>query len=102
MRRQSLFLLLAALLPLLGVPGFAADAARGKKLHDGQCVACHAQRYGGDGSAIYLRANRLIRDRAALSQRVATCNAMLNAGLFPEDEEDIAAYLAQRYYKFDK
>jgi hypothetical protein len=49
---------------------------------------------------MYLRKDRLIRDRAALGQRVAMCNTMVNAGLFPEDEENVAAYLAQRYYKF--
>lgn len=89
-------------LGLLPLPSFAADAARGKTLHDKQCVSCHVQRHGGDGSATYLRKDRLIHDRKALGQRVAMCNTMVNAGLFPEDEEDIAAYLAQRYYKFAK
>lgn len=91
-----------ALLTALAAPAQAADAARGKQLHDQLCVACHVKRYGGDGSAIYLRENRLIRDRKALGQRVAACNAMINAGLFPEDEEAVAAYLAERYYKFAK
>ncbi len=90
-------------LPALIAPAFgAADAARGKVLHDKQCVSCHAKRYGGDGAQMYLRADRLIHDRKALSQRVAACNAMVKAGLLPEDEEDIAAYLAQHYYKFAK
>jgi mono/diheme cytochrome c family protein len=78
----------------------AVDVDTGKRLHDKQCVSCHVERYGGDGSQMYLRKDRIIHDRAALGQRVATCNAMTNAGLFPEDEENIAAYLAQRYYKF--
>lgn len=91
-----------ALMLCLPAPAFAADVARGKALHDEKCVSCHVKRYGGDGAQMYLRADRLIRDRKALGQRVATCNAMLNAGLFPEDEEDIAAYLAQHYYKFGK
>ncbi len=74
----------------------------GKVLHDKKCVSCHVKRYGGDGAQIYLRADRLIRDRKALSRRVAVCNAMMNAGLLPGDEEDIPAYLAQHYYKFAK
>jgi mono/diheme cytochrome c family protein len=78
----------------------AADVAKGKSLHDEKCVGCHVKRFGGDGSEIYTRANRIIKSREALGQRVATCNAMVNAGLLPEDEENIAAYLAQRYYKF--
>lgn len=100
---RATIILLLSLLPAFWAPSLAAaDAARGKVLHDKQCVTCHAKRYGGDGAQMYLRTDRLIRNRQALVQRVATCNAMLNAGLFPEDEEDIAAYLAQRYYKFDK
>jgi mono/diheme cytochrome c family protein len=96
-------LLALGLLPALITPSFAApNAARGKALHDKQCVSCHIERYGGDGAQMYLRADRMVRDRKALNQRVATCNAMVNAGLFPEDEEDIAAYLAQQYYKFPK
>lgn len=96
-------LLALGLLPALIAPAFAAaNAARGKVLHDKQCVNCHIERYGGDGSQMYLRADRLVRDRKALIQRVAACNDMVNAGLSPKDEEDIAAYLTQHYYKFAK
>jgi mono/diheme cytochrome c family protein len=96
-------ILLALGLALCAPPVLAAaDAARGKALHDKLCVSCHVKRYGGDGSAMYLRSDRLIHDRKALDQRVATCNTMTNAGLFPDDEVDIAAYLAQSFYKFNK
>ncbi len=94
--------LLATTALALATPGVAADVARGKMLHDKQCVSCHVKRYGADGAEMYLRADRKIRDHTALGQRVAACNAMVNAGLFPEDEADIAAYLAQHYYKFAK
>ncbi len=100
--RRTMLLALGLLAVSAGSAYAAADVARGKALHDKQCVSCHVKRYGGDGSEMYLRADRIIRDRTALGQRVATCNAMVNAGLFPEEEADIAAYLAQRYYKFAK
>lgn len=96
--RAPYFLAVLLLLPLMAQA--KPDIERGKRLHDQKCMSCHIERYGGDGSQIYLRKDRLIHDRAALDQRVATCNSMVNAGLFPEDEESIAAYLAQRYYKF--
>jgi cytochrome c5 len=101
---RGTILLAIGLLPALCAPPTfaAADAMRGKTLHDKLCLGCHVKQYGGDGSAIYLRSGRLIHNRKALDQRVATCNAMTNAGLFPDDEADIAAYLAQRFYKFDK
>lgn len=97
MRRLTILLTV-----LLAAPpaSSAADIAKGKSLHDEKCVGCHVKRFGGDGSEIYTRANRIIKSREALGQRVATCNAMVSAGLLPEDEENIAAYLAQRYYKF--
>lgn len=101
--RGTMILALGLLSALWATPSLAAaDAARGKALHDKQCVSCHVKRYGGDGSQMYLRTDRIVRDRQALGQRVAACNAMVNAGLFPEDEADIAAYLAQHYYKFAK
>lgn len=93
-------ILLLALLPALAPSAFAADEARGKALHDKQCVSCHVDRYGGDGSGMYLRPDRRVRDATALRQRVAACNAMTNAKWFPDEEEDVAAYLARRYYKF--
>jgi hypothetical protein len=78
----------------------AGDAAKGKVLHDGKCTSCHVERFGGDGSEIYLRRNRLINDANALKQRVAMCASQINAGWFPDDEENVTAYLAKRYYKF--
>jgi hypothetical protein len=63
-------------------------------------VACHAEKFGGDGSKIYLRPDRLIHNRTALGQRVTMCSAMINTGWFPEDETAVADYLAARYYKF--
>lgn len=78
----------------------AADLPRGQRLHDKQCVSCHAERYGGDGSGIYLRPDRLIHDRPGLEQRVAVCNKMTRAGLSAADEKNVSAYLDLRFYKF--
>jgi mono/diheme cytochrome c family protein len=98
MKTLLIAIALSSMVPLSALA--AADVEKGKRLHDQQCTRCHIERYGGDGSQMYLRKDRLIRDRVALGQRVAMCNTMINAGLFPEDEENVAAYLAQRYYKF--
>ena len=51
-------------------------------------------------SAQRLSAERSAFIQAALDKRVAYCNKMTGAGLSPEDEQNISAYLAQRYYKF--
>jgi cytochrome c len=96
-------LLTAVLLATLAATSFAADKVdvkAGKALHDKQCVNCHVQRWGGDGSAVYTRADRKIKDAASLRQRVAACSAQTGAKFFPEDEANVAAHLAQTYYKF--
>lgn len=97
MRRLAILLLACG-----GSAALAADPARGQHLHDKHCIACHAKQYGGDGSAIYLRTDRLIHDRQALEKRVATCNKMTGAGLSANDEQDIGAYLQQRFYHFNE
>ena len=94
---------LLSALAVLSAPTFAADKAdakAGQALHDKHCVACHIQRWGGDGSAVYTRPDRRIKDMTALRQRVAACSAQTDAKFFAEDEANVAAYLAQRYYKF--
>lgn len=93
-------MLLIGFLPLLWATANAADLSQAQRLHDSLCTSCHIKRYGGDGTEMYLRADRKIHDRAALDKRVAFCNKMTGAGLSPEDEKNISAYLEQRYYKF--
>lgn len=77
----------------------AGDPKNGKILHDQKCVACHVQQFGGDGSSVYTRRPRIVNDRAALSRRVTHCAVQSGAKWFPEEEEDVAAYLNQQYYK---
>jgi mono/diheme cytochrome c family protein len=101
MRTKIAFALL--LLPTLACadPYPKADPKVGEQLARKQnCEACHIQKMGGDGSAIYTRPDRKIRSAEALVQRVATCSAQTNAGWFPEDETNVAAYLNQKFYKF--
>jgi hypothetical protein len=76
------------------------DAKLGKATHDKMCVGCHAGKFGGDGSKIYTRADRRVKNASALAQQITTCNAMLGNNLFPEDELHLAAYLNGQYYKF--
>jgi hypothetical protein len=76
------------------------DPKKGQVTHAKQCVDCHKTRFGGDGSLIYTRADRRVKNASALAQQVTTCNAMLGNTLFPEDELHLAAYLNGQYYKF--
>jgi hypothetical protein len=94
------------LLALTGLarPALAApSAAEGAKLvQEKRCETCHNNKTLGDAKAIYLRKDRKVTSREKLKAQVAACNSELNLQLFPDDEEHIAEYLDQTYYKFKK
>jgi mono/diheme cytochrome c family protein len=91
-------------LPLLSAfaaePWGNADPKAGKVLHEKQCVACHARLYGGDGSQMYTRDGRVLMTKLDILQRVAACSSQTNAGWYPEEEAEVAAYINQQYYHF--
>jgi cytochrome c5 len=93
-------ILALSITPALAAPFAGANAATGKALHEKKCAACHAGRFGGDGSAIYTRADRRIKNASGLAQQITACNSMLGNELFPEDEANLGAYLNQTFYKF--
>ncbi len=74
------------------------DARRGEAMVERDCNACHARRFDGDASRIYLRADRKVTTPAQLAAQITYCNTQLGTGYFPEDELHIAAYLNERYY----
>jgi cytochrome c553 len=77
-----------------------ADLAMGEKLiAEHKCVACHTQKVGGNGSAIYRPLAR-ISTAGFLRGMVEQCNSELNLGLFPEDVTAVAAVLNRDHYRF--
>lgn len=90
--------LLFLLVPLVALA--APDAGEGRKLvQTHKCETCHQDKVYGPVGTIYLRKDRKVTSWAKLKAQVAGCNSMLNIGLFPEEEEHIATYLNQTYYK---
>lgn len=80
----------------------AADLKRGKQLLQENCIKCHADMMGGDGSKIYTRENRRIDSLAGLNKQVHRCKNSLGVS-WPEDQiADVVAYLNKTYYKFKK
>jgi hypothetical protein len=99
MRRISLFILGLAVLPALA----AGDAAEGRKLvAEKGCENCHNNRTYGDAKAVYLRKDRRVTSPEKLKAQVSACNTELNLQLFPDEEEHIAAFLDETYYRFGK
>ena len=79
-----------------------ADLKLGEQLMvEHKCAACHAQKVGGDGSAIYRPAGR-INNSGYLRGMVEQCNTELNLGLFPEEVTAVAAVLNRDHYHFTK
>lgn len=79
-----------------------ADLTLGEKLMaESKCVACHQQKVGGDGNAIYKPAGR-INSPGLLRGMVEQCNTELNLGLFPEEVSAVAAVLNRDHYRFAK
>ena len=77
-----------------------ADLALGAKLiAEHRCVACHVNKFGGDGASIYRPAGR-INTPGFLRGMVEQCNTEMNLGLFPEEVSAIAAVLNRDHYRF--
>jgi len=77
-----------------------ADLPLGRELiATHRCVACHQNKVGGDGSAIYRPAGR-INTAGLLRGMVEQCNTELNLSLFPDEVTAIAAVLNQTFYRF--
>lgn len=83
-------------------PFAQGDAGIGKRMVEKHCVSCHASSFGGDGSGIYTRENRIVKDAKGLLARIRTCNTNLGLNWFEDEELHVASYLNKTYYKFDK
>lgn len=74
------------------------NAQDGQKLFEKhKCNRCHAAMLGGDGSAIFTRADRKVHNASELIQQIRACSGNVGASLTPQDEQHIGAYL-NRYY----
>lgn len=76
------------------------DPKLGKKVVEEKCSGCHVARFGGDGSGIFTRADRKASSKQSLLAWVQRCNVNVRTGLNGEEEESVAAYLSETYYKF--
>lgn len=77
------------------------DPASGKKLFDQhQCNSCHIDMVGGDGNAVFTRANRKVTKPEQLSAQMKRCSGVVGANISAQEEAHLAAYLNQKFYKF--
>jgi mono/diheme cytochrome c family protein len=81
-------------------PFAAGNPAAGKAIVERDCVSCHAQRFADDPNRMYTRPDHRVTTPQKLLAQVQACNTNLGKGYFPEDEENVAAYLNHEFYKF--
>ncbi|MEN8170102.1 MAG: cytochrome c [Pseudomonadota bacterium] len=95
---------LATLMLLLGslftTNALAADANRGATLHNEQCIACHASRFGNNGNDIYTRSTRRVHTLPGLQKQVNRCKNNLQIVWFDEDVADVTSHLNATFYHF--
>jgi hypothetical protein len=81
-------------------PHAAVDPARGERLVAEKCEGCHSSKVPGETGTIYLRRNHKVTSLDKLRAQVSRCNNGMSLGLMPDEEEDVTAFLNERYYKF--
>jgi cytochrome c2 len=99
--KKCLFLLFLAAGTAQAAPFAKGDAGNGEELFAKyECNRCHKDKMGGDGSAIFTRPDRIVRNAAQLIPRIKYCSGSIGAQLTAQEEQDLAAYLNQRFYQF--
>jgi hypothetical protein len=100
--------LLLTLLLITGVVACAAEVdkpedktvASESKLHEANCISCHASMFEGKASDIYTRKDRKVKNWDGLKDRVQMCATNLNLQWFDEDVDEVTHYLNERFYHF--
>ncbi|MBS3800049.1 MAG: cytochrome c [Thioalkalivibrio sp.] len=95
---------LAVLTCTLGATGIALadEVGMGQELHDNNCVSCHVDMMGGDGSALYTRDNRMVGSYDELAAQVNNCKTNLGLNWFEDEVNAVVAYLNAEHYQFDE
>jgi cytochrome c553 len=97
---RLLFLLLLMINAVNAAPFAEGNAETGKKLFEqSHCNRCHIQMMGGDGSEIFTRPDHKVRSSSQLVKQINICGGNAGVNLSAQDEQNLGAYLNQRYYK---
>lgn len=102
LRISLVFLLLICDVAHAQIPSIFKDAdlrLGNKLIEEHKCTACHVQKVGGNGAAIYKPLGR-INTPGFLRGMVDQCNTEMNLGIFPDEVTHIAAVLNRDHYKF--
>lgn len=91
---KPIILLALGLLAASAVQAEGADPVNGKRLFEAsRCLECH-------GVDVFTRADRKVKNYAALESQVRRCDANLSTNWFDDQIMDVVAYLNKAFYKF--
>ena len=75
------------------------EPTAGAKLFEAKCAECHVRMFG-DVPKAFVRADRKAKDAPSVFAWVQRCNNAMKSGFGREEEEHVAAYLNDAFYKF--
>lgn len=70
------------------------------KLHETNCIECHATMFNGKSNMMYTRKDRKVKTAEGLRSRVQMCASNLNLQWFDEDIEEVTNFLNKEFYHF--
>lgn len=98
--KKILFLLFMLTSSVQAAPFATGNADTGKKLFEqNQCNSCHIKMVGGDGSEVFTRPDHKVRSASQLIKQINFCAGNAGVKLSSQDEQNLGAYLNQRYYQ---
>ena len=98
--KKILFLLLMLSSTTQAAPFATGNAETGKNLFEkNQCNSCHIKMVGGDGSEVFTRPDHKVHSASQLIKQINFCAGNAGIQLSAQDEQNLGAYLNQRYYK---
>lgn len=99
MKQLSILALLLLANSAFANPFPTGNAKAGEALFNKyNCNSCHAAMLGGDGNAMFTRANRKVTAPAQLVSQITQCSGNVGAQLSDLEKQHLAAYL-NKYYK---
>ena len=77
-----------------------ANTEAGRKLHQENCVSCHAAMTGGDGTVLYTRTDRRVNSSDGLQKQIHRCQSSLELNWSAQQLQDVHQYLNTNFYNF--
>ena len=75
-------------------------ANEGQELHQAQCIECHSNMTGGDGSVLYKRDDKIVQSMLQLEKRVTHCATGADTDWDKVQLKAVIDYLNKNFYLY--